>query len=191
MSTSLEAAKKALVDDGGCSPERAALITEALGAVGAEEALNVAGGTQDVFGSVVDTRVDRLRRLLERIPQAEPPLTRYEVGVLFRIKPSQAHSLNGTYQARYPAKYRERLDKSVKSAARKADKVGLLKAKDFEFAFDNLVVLDYAVDRLRRQGFERGLSVDRAKLTVTVSRTDKDSGKRSAAEFLKGDEPKT
>lgn len=158
--------------------------------VGAEEALNIAGGEQDVFGSMVDTRVDRLRRLLDRIPASEPPLTRYEVGVLFRIKPSQAQNLIGTYQARYPAKYRVRLDKAVKSAAKKAEKTGLLKSKDFEFEFENSIVLDYAVDRLKRQGFERGLTIDRPKLTVTASRTHKDSGKRNAAEFLKGDAPK-
>lgn len=72
-------ATQALVDDAGCREERAAALVQAVTNVAAEEALMIVAGTASVSGSIVDTRVARLRRIIEALPEASAFLRAWEV----------------------------------------------------------------------------------------------------------------
>jgi hypothetical protein len=186
------------MEDAGSSSTRAATVVEAVAQVSAQEGLAIVGGEQDVFGSLVDTRLARLRKLLEALPANDPPLDPYEVGVIFRITPSQARALLRTYRARFSAEYASRMKDRIAAVARKPTEGGggkssvpgqLPKPKTWVFQFDDSPTLDYAEDQLRRHGFSRSLSPDRTNLTISVEQDVKNGDGQDAVNFLKAKKP--
>lgn len=161
-------AAQALKDDAGCTAQRADELVEAVAQAAAEEALAIVAGSAEVTASITDTRLARLRRILDALGKTAPAPTSYEVGAIFRITPTQGRTLLRTYQARYSSDFRSRMQSGIKAAAAKGKKTGGLGSAKFAFEFPDAATLEYASDRLRRQGFERGLSVDREKLTLKV-----------------------
>ena len=177
-----EAAAKALVDDAGCLGERARTLVDAYASVVAKEALAVVAGTGEVAGGVVEERVQRLRRLVEALPESEPFPTVYELGAIFKITESQARNVIRTYQARYPRAYRGRLEAGVKSAVAQPQSIGGRGV--WVIDFENPDTLDYAYDLLKRRGLTRGLDRNRAAQTLTVPRDQKDRNGKNAVEIL-------
>ena len=177
-----EAAANALVADAGCLPERAHALVDAFAEVVAQEALAVIAGTAEATSGVVDTRVARLRRLVDALPEDERFPDVYELGAIFKITESQARNLIRTYQARYPSAYRRRVERGIKGATAEAKNV---RGRDvWVIEFDDPDTLDYAFDLLRRRGLTRGLERDRPAQTLTVPRDQKDRNGKGAVEIL-------
>jgi hypothetical protein len=156
---------------------------KAVSAAAATEALDVVAGSAQSFGSAVDRRVAALDRLITEMDAKESLPTVYEVGVIFRITPSQARNVLRTYQARFSERYRGRLQdalNAVKAQTKQRDGVGV-----FVFDFDDPAVLDFAVERLRRRGLTRSVTVDRTKLQIEVARDETDRFGQKANAVLK------
>jgi hypothetical protein len=178
-----DAAARALEEDAGCKPERARALVDAVARAAADEALEVIAGRAPSYGGVVDHRVAMLDRVLRALPREERFPDRYEVGAMFRITPGQAANALRTYQARFSDAYRARLQAALATVSPKGQtRAG---TSVFVFEFDDPAVLDYAVERLRRRGLTRSVSVDRTKLELVVDREQKDRFGRTAAEALK------
>jgi hypothetical protein len=191
-----DAARRALRDDAGVGEARATAIVRAVALTAAKEALEVTAGDSEVYGSVLDTRLARLRGLLNALDVDEAPLSPYEIGVIMRITPSQATSLVRTYRARYSVDYRRRMNQFVRDAlaaktTTKASKSTVPGAKGtpatYGLTFANAAALEYAADRLRRRGFHRSLKEDRIALTLTIDQDIKDAEDRDAVAFLEAD----
>jgi hypothetical protein len=178
-------AVQALIDDAGSSGDRARAIVEAVARAAVQDALATTAGSEPVYGSVVDARLARLRRIIDELGDQVSLLTSYEAGAVFRITPSQARTLLRTYQARYAREYRARMAGTVRAVAKKAKAKGL-KPSRYEFVFADAGTLEYAADRLRRHGFERSLTVDRPALTVRIETSVKVSAQDAKA-FLTAD----
>jgi hypothetical protein len=151
--------------------------------VAADEALEIVAGTAQSFGSALDRRVATLDRLIGELDAKESLPTLYEVGVIFRITPAQASNVLRTYQARFSARYRGRLQDAltaVEAQKKQRDGIGV-----FVFDFDDPSVLDYALERLRRRGLTRSVTVDRTKLQIEVARDEKDRFGQKADAVLK------
>jgi hypothetical protein len=180
----LNAAALALEGDAGCRPERALALAKAVSQAAANEALEVVAGQTQAFGGAVDRRVGMLDRVIRALDAKERLPTIYEVGVIFRITPTQARNVLRTYEARFAEPYRGRLQaalQTVKPTSQQRGKVGV-----FLFDFDDPTVLEYAVDRLRRRGLTRSVSADWTKLQLVVDRSEKDRFDKTADEALKG-----
>ncbi len=109
--------------------------------------------------------------------------TQFEIGVIFRITPSQANTVLRTYQARFSESYRKRLQSRLTAvSARKEQQSG---TNVFVFEFDEPELLDYAVERLRRRGLTRSVTPDKTNLTLTVDRDQKDRFAKDADAALK------
>jgi hypothetical protein len=191
-----DAARRALRDDAGVGQARAAAVVRAVAVTAAKEALAVAAGRQEVYGSALDTRLARLRGLLDALEATEAPLSPYEIGVILRITPSQASSLVRTYRARYSDDYRRRMNQLVRDAVAakttaKASKSGVPGAKGtpatYTLPFANTAALEYAADRLRRHGLARSLKEDKVALTLTIDQDVRDPDGRDAVAFLTAD----
>jgi hypothetical protein len=161
------ASLQALMEDAGTRKDRAEAIVEAVAKAAVQDALETAAGSEPVYGSIVDTRLARLRRIIEQLGDGASPLTAYEAGAVFRITPSQGRTLLRTYQARYARDYRARMGAAVSTVAKRAKAKGL-KPSRYEFEFADAGTLEYAADRLRRHGFERSLTIDRPALMVKI-----------------------
>lgn len=180
---SVDAAVEALQEDAGCTPDRAKALVDAVGAAAANEAMEVVAGRAQSFGSAVDRRVATLDRLINELDATESLPTVYEVGVIFRITPSQARNVLRTYQARFSERYRGRLQNAlddVQAQTKQRDGTGV-----FIFDFDDPAVLDYALERLRRRGLTRSVTVDRTKLQIEVERDETDRFGKKADAALK------
>jgi hypothetical protein len=105
-------AVESLIDDAGSTQGRAEAIVEAVARSAVQEALATMAGSEPVYGSIVDTRLARLRRIIEELGEQASPLTAYEAGAVFRITSSQGRTLLRTYQARYARDYRARMGPS-------------------------------------------------------------------------------
>jgi hypothetical protein len=178
-------AVQALIDDAGTTKERAEAIVEAVARAAVKDALATTAGTEPVYGSIVDVRLARLRRIIEELGDGLSPLTAYEAGAVFRITASQGRTLLRTYQARYARDYRARMAAAVTAVAKGAKAKGL-KPSRYEFEFADGGTLEYAADRLRRHGFERSLTIDRPALILRVDTGVKVSGQDAKA-FLTSD----
>jgi hypothetical protein len=178
-------AVQALVDDAGSDRARAEAIVEAVAKAAVQDALATTAGTEPVYGSVVDGRLARLRRIIDELGDQVSVLTAYEAGAVFRITPTQGRTLLRTYQARYARDYRARMAGTVRTVAQRAKAKGL-KPSRYEFEFADAGTLEYAADRLRRHGFERSLTVDRPALTVRIDTGVKVSAQDAKA-FLAAD----
>ena len=164
-----QAAARALMDDAGCLPERAVSLVDAVANVAAAEALAVVAGTATVSAGFSDTRVTRLKAIIDALAIREAFPNTYEVGVLFRITPTQAGSLIRTYQARHSNEYRARMDAQIKTtAAKKSLKVGTPERKVWRIQLRDPAALDYAYDMLQRRGLSRSVVRDAVELTLTV-----------------------
>jgi hypothetical protein len=178
-------AVQALVDDAGSDRARAQAIVEAVAKAAVQDALATTAGTEPVYGSVVDGRLARLRRIIDELGDQASVLTAYEAGAVFRITPTQGRTLLRTYQARYARDYRARMAGTVRAVAQRAKAKGL-KPSRYEFEFADAGTLEYAADRLRRHGFERSLTIDRPALTVRIDTGVKVSAQDAKA-FLASD----
>ena len=175
-------AAKALVSDAGCLPDRAVVLVKAIAEVAAVEALEIVAGTATVSGSIVDTRVTRLKQIIDYLPDDAPFPDPYEVGVVFRIRTSQARSLINTYQARYSADYRAHMERQLQAATAKATTVD--KKNKWVIEFGDPTALDFAYDTLKRRGLSKTLERDRTALTIIVDRDQKDRHGLDAVEAL-------
>jgi hypothetical protein len=191
-------ARAALVEDAGASSARADTLVEVVAEVAAAEGLAIVGGDQDVFGSIVDTRLARLRKLLSALPGGEPLPDPYEVGVIFRITPSQARSLLRTYRARFSGDYARRMNGRIAAAAEDPDEGGGGKSnvpgqetapETWVFSFGDLPTLEYAEDQLRRHGFSRSLTPDRTGLKLSVEKSVKNADGKDAVQYLRQKKP--
>lgn len=175
-------AARALVEDAGCLEERAEQLVTASATVAAQEALAIIAGTATVSGSIVDTRVARLKQIIEALPKNAPFPDPYEVSVIFRITPSQARTLINTYQARYTADYRDRIKGLVKTAEAEATQKD--KREVWVIDFSDPAALDYAFETLKRRGLSKTLERDRTAMTITVDRDQEDRHGKNAVEVL-------
>jgi hypothetical protein len=175
-------AAQALIDDAGCREERAAELVQAVASVAAEEALMTVAGTTPVSGSIVDTRVARLRRIIEALPEGSAFPNGYEVGVIFRITTTQARSLINTYQARYSADYRAHMERLVRTA--KAEPKAKQGRELWVIDFSDPAALEYAYEALKARGLSKTLERDRTAMTLTVDRAQKDRHGKNAVEVL-------
>lgn len=174
----LVAAVRALEEDAGCEPERARHLVKAVGAAAAAEAMELIAGRTQVLGSALDRRVAALERVIRSLPISERVPNRYEVGAIFRITPSQGANVLRTYQARYSDAFRARFRSAA--AAVKPTLEQRAGTNIFVFAFNDPALLEYAVERLRRRGLTRSVTVDRTKLELVVDRDVKDRFGKSA-----------
>lgn len=175
----------ALVRFAGCTQERADALIAAWQDVFAEEALGVVAGTERVITTVGDLRVERLRRLVGNLAsgagagETPPRLAAtgageipnpYELGVLYRITPTQARTVIRNWQARYPDEYEERM---LRLAASGTSDVGggTGSAATWIVEYTETNVFEYAVDRLRRYGLVKGLVTDRSNLKLEIPKT--------------------
>jgi hypothetical protein len=176
----LTAAVSALEEDAGCEPERARSLVKAVGAAAAAEAMELIAGQTQVLGSALDRRVAALERVIRALPVSERLPNRYEVGAIFRITPSQGANVLRTYQARYSDSYRARFVSAVAAVKPKPEQRAGTNV--FVFEFSDPALLEYAVERLRRRGLTRSVSIDKTKLELVVDRDVKDRfGKRADA----------
>jgi hypothetical protein len=180
------AALRALQDDSGCTPERAKALLTAVDTAAAAEAREVIAGRALAVGSALDRRVSMLDRVIGAMNANEALPTAYEVGVIFRITPTQARNVLRTYQARFSEAYRGRLQGALSTVTAKRQQRG--DASVFVFDFDDPEVLDYASDRLRRRGLTRSVSVDRTRLQIVVDRSETDRFNKTADAALKVDD---
>jgi hypothetical protein len=95
------AAAEALVADAGCANDRAIELVTAVEEVGRKEALETVAGTASVSGSIVDTRVERLKKLIDALGKDATLPNAYELSAIFRVTTSQARSLLRTYEVRH------------------------------------------------------------------------------------------
>lgn len=176
-------AAHALANDAGCPEDRARCLVDAIARVSTKEALDLIVGNRVVASGVVDTRVARLKELVGALEDKDPFPNPYELGVIFRITPSQARSVIGAYQARHSGDYRTHMDAQIKGliGRRRAGAEGL---RIWEISFEDPAALDYAYDKLRRRGLVKTLVRDPTALTLTVSRDVKDCQDRDAKEIL-------
>ena len=136
--------------------------------VASEHALALISGDAEVFGSIVDSRVDRLRRLIAKLDTGEKFPNPYEVGALFRITPSQAKTLIATYKARHSADHRDRMRDAMTNAVAVPEEVK--KQEVWTIQFDDPVALEHAAELLKRRGLSRTVEADGVNLTLTVAR---------------------
>jgi hypothetical protein len=182
LPSEVQPAVRALMDDAGCLLDRAVRLIDAVIDVAAAEALAVVAGTATISAGVSDSRVTRLKALIDALPATEPFPSAYEVGVIFRVTPTQASSLIRTYQARHSNEYRARMDAQVKHA--KAEATTLGNRNVWKIQFDDPAALDYSYDKLRRRGLSRSVARDPVELTLTVDRTAKDRHEKDARAAL-------
>jgi hypothetical protein len=183
MAPEARVAARALIDDAGCLPERARNLVDAVSNVAAAEALAVVAGTATVSGGITDTRVTRLKALIDGLATTDAFPNTFEVGVIFRITPTQAGNLIRTYQARHSNEYRARMDAQVTATAT-ATAQDLGKREVWTIQFDDPAALEYAYDKLRRRGLSRSLERDIVELTLTVDRGQQDRHGRDARAAL-------
>jgi hypothetical protein len=176
------AAIAALQEDGGCTEDRARALVAAVRTAAADEALAIVAGDEQPVGSAVDRRVATLHRIVAALPDGEPLPNSYELGVIFRITPSQGRSVLRTYQARFSKSYRGRLESALKALQPTKKAIGGTNV--FVFSVDDPALLDHAVDFLRRRGLTRSVTVDRTLLTLTVNRDEHDRFGKDAARAL-------
>jgi hypothetical protein len=173
-----ERAAEALREYGGAGQARAEALVTALRSAAADEALRVVTGDQAVFNSLVDTRVERLRQLVEALaeqateamargetsPASLPLPTHFELAAIWRITPTQARSLLRTWRARYPQHYEQRMRATVATGTKEP---GGPKGKEtWIVELTDPAALDYADELARRRGLSKGLKVDRIALTI-------------------------
>jgi hypothetical protein len=171
-------AAKALTDYAGARKDRAEELVKALSTAAKDEALRVVTGDQPVFNSLVDTRVERLRQLVEALADqaqsnaaALPLPTHFELAAMWRITPSQARALLRTWRARYPQHYEERMRASVATGTKQPG--GPKGRETWIVELDDPAALDYAEELARRRGLSKGLKVDRSALTIEAPKASK------------------
>ena len=175
----IDQAVEVLANEAGVTPARAKQLVAALQTAHAKEAIGILIGDWPVSGSVVDQRVARLDALIDALPPTAITLTQYEVGVLFRITPSQAQNLLRVYQARHGTKARKRMLTRVAEIPLKTSGTNKLAQ------FDDSQTLNFAIDLLRRNGFEKGLEPDHVKLTLTFPTDSTNADGETPKKFFK------
>lgn len=176
------AAAEALVADGGCADDRARTLVAAVEEMGRSEALETVAGTANVSGSIVDTRVERLRKIIGALGDDDDLPNAYEVSTVFRVTPSQARTILRTYEVRHSSDVRARMTRLVKAAT--AEELSVKDVKVWRIDFDDPAVMEYAYETLRRRGLSKSVERDTAKLQLTVERDLKDRRGQTAKEIL-------
>lgn len=178
-------AARALVSDAGCLPDRARVLTDAVAQVAAADALDVIAGTAAVSTSVIDTRVSRLRKIVERMSDDESFPNAYELGVVFRVTAAQAQRVINTYQARYSAEYRGHMKREVEAALETAEAVTIDETQKWRVGFGDPNVLGFAYDTLKRRGLVKTLVRDTVAMTLAADSDQKDRHGLNAVEALR------
>jgi len=176
-----EKAAEALVQFGGCTKARAKELVKAWKAVFAAEALSVVAGLERVTSSVSDLRVERVRLLVNELGEAALP-NPYELGVLLRVPVSQARRVLRNWQARYPDHYEGHMAALAAKGGR--DVGGGDTIPTWIIEYGDPEVLEYALDRLRRRGVQKGLKTDRSALTLEVPQATTGSEGENALKVL-------
>jgi hypothetical protein len=182
MSNKEEKAIGALERFGGCSASRAAELTCAWKTVFADEALSIVSGAERVTSTVSDLRIERVRLLVEELGDSGLP-NPYELGVLLRVPVTQARRVITNWRARYPDHYEEHMSRLVKRGVKDVGGGGgenltwIIEYRDSE-------VLEYALDRLRRRGLEKGLVASRSRLTLEIPQSTTGHEGETALEAL-------
>jgi len=159
----------------GVSQARAKALIDAVKDVAAAEALEVITGQATVYGSLADTRVERLRRIalhLQRLgaKSSGGMLTAYELASLWRVTESQARALLRTWRARHPEIYEETMRAAV--AASKAETGGGKgQQATWVVSCEDPDLLVYAETLARRSGLSKGLRVDGSSLTIEAPKS--------------------
>lgn len=177
------AAVVALMADAGCEEARAQILVEAIGDAAASEALEVVAGSTQPYSGALDRRVASLERIIRALDVKERLPSDYEVGVIFRITPTQGRNVLRTYQARFSEDYRKLLQSVLNTVEVKSK---LLDKKPVYVAdFEDPAVLEFALEKLRRRGLTRTVTVDRTTLELVVSRDQKDRLGKDAKDAIK------
>jgi hypothetical protein len=166
-----EKAVEALVQFGGCTKSRASELVTAWKKVFAAEALSVVAGTERVTSTVSDLRVERVRLLVNELGEGALP-NPYELGVLLRVPVTQARRVLGNWQARYPEHYEDHMLR-LASKGKKKVAGGEDELATWIVEYTDSEVLEYALDRLKRHGVQKGLKADRSELTLEVLQATK------------------
>lgn len=167
-----EQAVSALVDYAGVDKPRAELLIAAAKAVAGEDALQTVTGEATVYGSLSDTRVERLRRIVAHLdahsseaPPAVP--SAFELAALWRITEGQAKAVLRIWRARHPEIYERRMAEAVSEGDVEAGG-GEGSRKTWVISYADPDVLAYAETLARRSGLSKGLKVDRSALTISA-----------------------
>lgn len=158
--------------EAGTRETRGAALIRALRAAFADEAIGTMLETWPAGGTVVDQRVARFDAIVGHLDAQHGVPTRFELGVMLRITPAQAGNVIRTYQARHPARLRQRMMKRITSITPKAIEGG----KKYSFQFEDEPTLSYAAESLRRQGLSRGMKIDDVELTLVIDQKLKVGG---------------
>lgn len=129
------------------------------------EALSVVAGLERVTTSVSDLRVERVRLLVNQLGDAALP-NPYELGVLMRVPVTQSRRVLRNWQARYPDHYEDHMQQLAAQGEREVG--GTDEHPNWVIEYKDSEVLEYALDRLRRHGVQKGLKADRSSLTLEV-----------------------
>jgi hypothetical protein len=178
----------ALVTYARVARPRAEALIEAAKAVAADEVLEVVTGEATVYGSMTDTRVERLRRIVLRLSEqtkeaaVEVP-TAYELATLWRITDSQARTVLRTWRARHPELYEERMAAAVANGTAEPGG-GEGDRRTWVISYEDPDVLAYAENRARRSGLSKGLKVDRSALTIEAPQKTKSHANEDLKQVL-------
>lgn len=175
-------AAEALVADGGCDDARARTLVAAVEEMGRADALETVAGTATISGSIVDTRVERLRKLIGALSATDELPNAYELSAIFRVTPSQARTLLRTYQIRHSSDVRDRMTRLVATAT--GEELSIKEVKVWRIDFDDPAVMEYAYETLRRRGLSKSVERDTAKLQLTVDRARTDRRGETAKQIL-------
>lgn len=178
----------AVVRYAGVGKARAKTLVDAIKAVASEEALQTVTGEGTVYGSLADTRVERLRRIVQHLERevAQAPVempTPYELAALWRITESQARSLLRTWRARHPEVYEQSMGAAVARGKSEAGG-GEGPRKTWVVSYEDPDVLGYAETLARRSGLSKGLKVDRSALTIEAPQDVKSHVNQNLKEVL-------
>jgi hypothetical protein len=173
----------ALRADAGCEEARAKALVKAIGEAAREEALELVAGSTQPFSGVLDRRVATLERVIRLLDEGERLPSDYEVGAIFRITPTQGRNVLRTYQARFSESYRNRLQGALGEVDVQSKLVE--KVQSYVAEFTDPALLEFAVEKLRRRGLTRSVTVDRVKLRLVVARDQRDRFDKDAKQALR------
>lgn len=162
------------------------LLAGATGAAQLEALVSIVSG-EPIPTTVADQRALRLRYVCQAAGRF---LTPHEVAILLRVSGETAVSLLKRVQTTYGLSLDEELTAHMRTSATPRD----AKGEQYEVTFDDASALAFAVRFLARRRVTHGLSVNRARLRLTINRqvlavVDGESGHHDVCDLLGIDQP--